>query len=225
ARRTRASACARRPPCPARRYRVSACRWRSARRWAAPGAACWPAPRHSAGTTPPAASSRAAATARRAGRCASRGPPPRASSPRSNVVDVTNYVTFELGQPSHAYDRRVLGTTAGAGSGAVAVGDAQGQASGANGPARPGVLQVRRARPGEQVTLLNEETIDLDPEDLVIATPGPDGESRAVGLAGVMGGLHDSVVADTTDVALEVATFEPVTVRRTARRHKLVTDA
>ena len=145
--------------------------------------------------------------------------------PRNNVVDVTNYVTFELGQPSHAYDRRVLGTTAGAGSGAVAVADAQGQASGANGPARPGVLQVRRARPGEQVTLLNEETIDLDPEDLVIATPGPDGESRAVGLAGVMGGLHDSVVADTTDVALEVATFEPVTVRRTARRHKLVTDA
>lgn len=132
--------------------------------------------------------------------------------PRNNVVDVTNYVTFELGQPSHAYDRRVLGAK----GGANAKTDADAAAA---------VLQVRRAHQGEQVTLLDEETYDLHPEDLVIATPGPDGVSRAIGLAGVMGGLHDSVVADTTDVALEVAYFEPVTVRRSARRHKLVTDA
>lgn len=132
--------------------------------------------------------------------------------PRNNVVDVTNYVTFELGQPSHAYDKRVLGQHPGGAGTSVA----------ANGPA---VLQVRRAKPGERVALLNEETIDLDPDDLVIATPGLDGASRAIGLAGVMGGLHDSVVADTRDVALEVAAFEPVTVRRSARRHKLVTDA
>lgn len=118
--------------------------------------------------------------------------------PRNNVVDVTNYVTFELGQPSHAYDRRVL---------------------------HGGVLQVRWARPGERVTLLDDEDHELSPEDLVIATPSEDGGSRAVGLAGVMGGLHDSVVADTRDVALELAHFDPIVVRRAARRHRLSTDA
>src|SRR5690606_16224575 len=63
-------------------------------------------------------------------------------------------------------------------------------------------------------------------EDLVIATPGAAGApSAAIGLAGVMGGLHDSVKRDTTSVALEVALFDPVTVRTSAKRHKLVTDA
>jgi phenylalanyl-tRNA synthetase beta chain len=118
--------------------------------------------------------------------------------PRNNVVDVTNYVTFELGQPSHAYDRRVL---------------------------QGGVLQVRRARPGETVVLLDEARYTLDADDLVIATPSGDGDSRAVGLAGVMGGLHDSVAPDTRDVALEVAHFDPLVVRRAAKRHRLSTDA
>ncbi len=130
--------------------------------------------------------------------------------PRNNVVDATNLATFAIGQPSHAYDARVL---------------------------TGGVIQVRLARPGERLELLNEDEIELDPEDLVIATPagaagdrasGPGGgeaDSRAIGLAGVMGGLHDSVVDDTSEVALEVALFDPVTVRRAARRHKLVTDA
>lgn len=118
--------------------------------------------------------------------------------PRNNVVDVTNYVTFELGQPSHAYDARAL---------------------------RGGVVQVRRASPGERLELLNEETVELHADDLVIATPAGDGGSQAIGLAGVMGGRHDSVMPDTTQVALEVALFDPVTVRRTAKRHKLVTDA
>ena len=118
--------------------------------------------------------------------------------PRNNVVDVTNFVTFELGQPTHAYDRRVLGG---------------------------GVLQVRRAADGERVTLLDEEERVLVAEDLVIATPDADGGSRAVGLAGVMGGLRDSVVRDTRDVALEAAHFDPVVVRKAARRHRLSTDA
>lgn len=119
--------------------------------------------------------------------------------PRNNVVDVTNFVTYELGQPSHAYDLRGLTN---------------------------GVIEVRRARAGESLTLLNNETVELDPEDLMIATPGVDGaDSRSVGLAGVMGGLEGSTVADTTTVALEVALFDPVVVRRGAKRHKLVTDA
>ena len=119
--------------------------------------------------------------------------------PRNNVVDVTNYVTYELGQPSHAYDRRVL---------------------------EGGVLQVRRARPGEEAELLDGERYELDPADLVIATRAQGGHgSKAVGLAGVMGGLHDSVRADTSSVALEVAHFDPVSVRKTAKRHGLHTDA
>lgn len=118
--------------------------------------------------------------------------------PRNNLIDVTNYVTFELGQPSHAYDLAKLGG---------------------------GVVQVRRARPGETMTLLTGEVLELVPADLLIATPTADGGSEGVGLAGVMGGLDDSVSATTTDVALEVANFDPVTVRRAGQRHKLVTDA
>jgi phenylalanyl-tRNA synthetase beta chain len=118
--------------------------------------------------------------------------------PRNNVVDVTNYVTYELGQPSHAYDLRVL---------------------------EGGRLQVRPARAGEEVELLDGETYRLETADQVIATPTPDGGSKAVGLAGVMGGLHDSVRADTSSVALEVAHFDPVRVRKTAKRHGLHTDA
>ncbi len=118
--------------------------------------------------------------------------------PRSNVVDVTNLITFELGQPAHAYDLRAL---------------------------EGGVLQVRRARPGERLVTLNEETLTLDAGDLVIATPDGRGGSRALALAGVIGGAGDSVRPDTTDVALEVALFQSLTVRRSARRHKQVTDA
>lgn len=119
--------------------------------------------------------------------------------PRNNVVDVTNYVTYELGQPSHAYDRRVL---------------------------QDGRLQVRRAAAGETVELLDGERYELHPADLVIATPDATGTaSKAVGLAGVMGGLHDSVRDDTTSVALELAHFDPVAVRKTAKRHGLHTDA
>ena len=134
--------------------------------------------------------------------------------PRNNVVDVTNLVTFELGQPSHAYDVRAL---------------------------TGGVLQVRRARAEERLRTLGDDDLGLDPDDLVIATPermGGDAPgdapgadravgsgSRAVGLAGVIGGAGDSVRDDTSDVALEVAHFDPVGVRRTARRHKLHTDA
>ncbi|MDZ7800477.1 MAG: phenylalanine--tRNA ligase subunit beta [Trueperaceae bacterium] len=118
--------------------------------------------------------------------------------PRNNVVDVTNYVTFELGQPTHAYDRRAL---------------------------PKGVLQVRRAEAGEEVQLLDERTYALDPRDLVIATPNEHGASSPVGLAGVMGGLHDSVRADSDEVVLEAAHFDPVSIRKTAKRHGLHSDA
>ncbi len=113
--------------------------------------------------------------------------------PRNNIVDVTNLVMFELGQPTHAYDMRAL-------------------------PA--GELHVRRAGPGESFTTLADDSLELDPADLVLS-----GGGDAIGLAGVIGGMHDSVVEDTSEVALEVAHFDPHTVRATARRHGLHTDA
>jgi phenylalanyl-tRNA synthetase beta chain len=118
--------------------------------------------------------------------------------PRNVVVDVTNLVTFELGHPSHAYDLRAL---------------------------HGGVLEVRRARAGEGLVTLQDEALTLDVDDLVIATPDGAGGSRAIGLAGVIGGREDSVLESTTSVALEVAWFEPTGVRRTGRRHKQITDA
>ncbi len=121
--------------------------------------------------------------------------------PRNNVVDVTNLVTFELGQPSHAYDLDNL---------------------------LENTIVVRRAHAGERLELLNEETVTLSEADLVIATPDgatSAGATKAVGLAGVMGGLHDSVNKATKNVALEAAHFEPVGLRKTAKRHGLSTDA
>lgn len=117
--------------------------------------------------------------------------------PRNNVVDVTNYLTFELGQPSHAFDCARLAD---------------------------GTVVVRRAQPGEKLVALNEEELTLTGDDLVIATPAPSG-TRAIGLAGVIGGHEESVSEATESVALEVAHFDPVTVRRAAKRHGLSTDA
>lgn len=125
--------------------------------------------------------------------------------PRNNLVDVTNYVTFELGQPSHAYDREVL---------------------------TDGTIVVRRARAGERLLALNEEELTFSLEDLLITTPTipPDppyqrGQTKPIGVAGVIGGLNYSVKADTKAVALEVAHFDPVTVRKAAKRLGLSTDA
>ncbi|NKY11172.1 phenylalanine--tRNA ligase subunit beta [Cellulomonas hominis] len=115
--------------------------------------------------------------------------------PISLAVDVTNYVMLDLGQPLHAYDLATL--------------------------AEPVV--VRRARAGERLTTLDGVERTLDPEDLLI-TDGPDA-GRVLGLAGVMGGADTEVSAATTDLLIEAAHFDPVTVARTARRHKLPSEA
>ena len=117
--------------------------------------------------------------------------------PRNNVVDVTNFVTFELGHPSHAYDLDNLNEN---------------------------TVVVRRAVAGETVETLGEETLELDPNDLIIAMPSEDG-TEPIGVAGVIGGLHDSVNPKTTNIALELAHWEPVTIRKTAKRHSIMTDA
>lgn len=116
----------------------------------------------------------------------------------NNVVDVTNWANFELGQPCHAFDLRRL---AAAGSGKPA-------------------LIVRFARDKEELTTLDGKRRVLSKDELVVADA-----SRAQGLAGVMGGQEAEVSKATTDIALEVATWDPVTVRRASRRHQLRTDA
>jgi len=111
----------------------------------------------------------------------------------NNVVDVTNYVNFELGQPCHAFDLKRLADRK---------------------------IVVRWAREKEELTTLDGKKRVLKADELVVA----DGE-RAQGLAGVMGGGESEVSASTTEVVLEVATWDPATVRRAARRHGLRTDA
>lgn len=110
----------------------------------------------------------------------------------SIVVDVTNYVMLELGQPIHAYDLAAL---------------------------RGGIV-VRRAAAGETVVTLDGQTRALDLEDLLITD-----DSGPIGLAGVMGGASTEIGDATVDVLIEAATFEPVSIARTARRHKLPSEA
>ncbi|WP_187976394.1 phenylalanine--tRNA ligase subunit beta [Mycetocola sp. JXN-3] len=110
----------------------------------------------------------------------------------SLLVDITNYVMFELGQPIHGYD---LDKVAGG-------------------------LVVRRAEKGETLVTLDGTERKLHPEDLVIAD-----DSGAIGLAGVMGGATTEISDTTTDVLIEAAHFSPVSIARTARRHKLPSEA
>jgi phenylalanyl-tRNA synthetase beta chain len=112
--------------------------------------------------------------------------------PISLAVDVTNYVMLELGNPIHGYDREAL----------------------------RGEIVVRRARPGERLTTLDDVTRDLDPEDLLITDDrGP------IGLAGVMGGAETELGPTTSNLVIEAAHFDPVAIARAARRHKLPSEA
>jgi len=123
----------------------------------------------------------------------------------NNIVDVTNYVALEYGQPTHVFDLNALG------------------GEGGERAARRAKVVVRYAGKGEKLALLDGRTITLVGDEVVVAD-GRDG-GRAVSLAGVMGGKETEVTAATTDVLLEAATWEPVTVRRAARRFNIRTDA
>ena len=118
--------------------------------------------------------------------------------PINLAVDVTNYVMLDLGQPLHAYDLAKV--------------------------AAP--IVVRRAVPGEKMRTLDDAERVLDPEDLLI-TDSPDGVARVAPdrAGGVMGGGDSEVGPDTTDLLVEAAHFDPITVARTARRHKLPSEA
>jgi phenylalanyl-tRNA synthetase beta chain len=119
--------------------------------------------------------------------------------PINNVVDITNYVMLEWGQPLHAFDHDLLVQRAKGG--------------------KP-EIQVRPARAGEKLVTLDGQTRELTPEHLVIAdAQGP------IALAGVMGGADTEVTSATRNVLLEAAAFDFVSIRRTARAFDLPSEA
>ncbi len=113
--------------------------------------------------------------------------------PINNIVDITNYVMLEYGQPMHAFDYRYV---------------------------HGGKIIVRRAAEGEQLTTLDNNVHTLTANHLVIAD-----ETRAVGLAGIMGGLNSEIVADTTDVVFESACFDGTCIRKGALALGMRTEA
>ena len=114
-------------------------------------------------------------------------------SPINNIVDITNYVLHELGQPLHAFDAaRIKGNK----------------------------IEVKTLPHGTTFVTLDGVERTLHEEDLMICD-----EEKPMCIAGVFGGLHSGVTENTTSIFLESAYFEPVTVRKTAKRHGLNTDA
>jgi phenylalanyl-tRNA synthetase beta chain len=119
----------------------------------------------------------------------------RGDIPRNAVVDATNFVLFEHGQPTHVFDLDKLAGNK---------------------------IEIRRARNGETFLPLGEDAtpIKLTTDDLVIA----DAE-KPVALAGVKGGAETSVTSETKNILIESATFDPVVVREMSRRHNLSSDS
>ncbi len=113
--------------------------------------------------------------------------------PINNIVDITNYVMMEYGQPMHAFDYRYV---------------------------KGGKIIVRRAEEGELLTTLDGKEHKLNGNHLVIAD-----EHRAVGLAGIMGGLNSEIVEDTTDVVFESACFDGTCIRKGALALGMRTEA
>lgn len=114
--------------------------------------------------------------------------------PISNIVDITNFVLHELGQPLHAFDAdKITGKK----------------------------IIVQKAKTGDKFTTLDEQERTLNEGDLMIC----DGDSKAMCIAGVFGGLNSGVTDSTTNIFLESAHFEAGDIRRTSTRHLLRTDA
>ena len=111
----------------------------------------------------------------------------------NNIVDATNLVMFNAGQPMHVFDLKKLSSEK---------------------------IIVRAALSGEKITTLDSKEIDLKETDMVIAD-----EEGILALAGVKGGTKAEVDEHTTDIVIEVANFDPVSVRKTARKNNLLTDA
>ncbi len=110
----------------------------------------------------------------------------------NNIVDITNYVMLETGQPLHAFDGNKVGD----------------------------LIKIRKAKPGEKMTTLDDEEKELDQSTLVIAD-----KEKPVAIAGIKGGVGPEVDRDTDLIYLEAANFDAKTIRKTSQRIKLRTDA
>ncbi|WP_150429992.1 phenylalanine--tRNA ligase subunit beta [Dechloromonas sp. CZR5] len=110
----------------------------------------------------------------------------------SALVDITNYVMLELGQPLHAFDNTRL----------------------------EGAVHARMAKPEEKLLLLNEQTIAVDADVLMIVD-----EAKPLAMAGVMGGEESGITLDTTELFLESAFFAPEAIAGRARRYGFASDA
>lgn len=113
-------------------------------------------------------------------------------NPINNIVDITNYVMHETGNPLHAFD----------------LNDVNGE------------IVVRKAKKGEKMITLDEVERELSEKDLMICN-----SKEPMCIAGAFGGLHSGVKDSTTGIFLEAAYFNPVSVRKTAKRHGLNTDS
>jgi phenylalanyl-tRNA synthetase beta chain len=114
-------------------------------------------------------------------------------TPKNNIIDVTNYVLHELGQPTHAFDASKI---------------------------KGNKVHVKTVEAGTKFTTLDGVERTLDQEDIMICNA-----EKPMCIAGVFGGLDSGVSENTTTIFLESAYFNPVSVRKTAKRHGLNTDA
>ena len=110
----------------------------------------------------------------------------------SALVDITNYVMLELGQPLHAFDNSQL----------------------------EGTIHARMAKPGEKILLLNEQTLELQDDVLLIAD-----DKRPLAMAGIMGGENSGITLETREMFLESAFFAPKAIAGRARRYGFGSDA
>ena len=115
-------------------------------------------------------------------------------TPKNNIVDITNYVLHELGQPLHAFDAQKI---------------------------KGNKIIVKNLKEGTKFTTLDEVERTLSADDIMIC----DADSNPLCIGGVFGGLKSGVTESTTSIFLESAYFNPVSVRKTAKRHALNTDA
>ena len=114
-------------------------------------------------------------------------------SPINNVVDVTNYVLHELGQPLHAFDASKI---------------------------KGNKIEVKTLPAGTKFTTLDQVERELHGDDLMICD-----SERPMCLAGVFGGIHSGVTENTSSIFLEAAYFDPISIRKTAKRHGINTDS
>jgi phenylalanyl-tRNA synthetase beta chain len=115
-------------------------------------------------------------------------------SPKNNIIDITNYVLHELGQPMHAFDAQKI---------------------------KGNKVLVKTLEKGTKFTTIDDVERELSSEDLMIC----DADSNPLCIAGVFGGSKSKVTENTSSIFLESAYFNPISVRKTAKRHGLNTDA